>query len=629
MKKILGFLLIPYSLFLTTDLCFAQIAINNTAANPDASAILDLNSGNSGVNKGFLAPQVALTASNSAAPVTSPATGLIVYNTATAGTPPNNVVPGYYYWSGSYWWGLGAPTMASGVADYVARFTPTGKVLGTGMIQDNGVSVGINGAPQNAILYTNSTRAAGDSSIGATYGVYGSGNNYGGLFISSQGYGVEGISYEHSVGIGVSGYCDSSYGYGVFGEGSYVGVEGEGDYGIFGNGASYGVLGRGNIGGEFDGEQQGVVGVSSDAAGDSSIGVTYGVYGSGNYYGGYFTSTHGYGALGITTDHNGVGLYGIDDSAYGYGVYGEGAYIGVDGEGSEAGVFAGGGFYGIEAGGTYGGDFYGDNQGIQVYGHAAAADSAIGATYGGHFNAVANSGIGVYGGGPHSTGHAEKHGEGLYGEGLTYGVVGYADTTAGNATGGFFVNNCGAGYNAYVAYYFGGTEYKIYGGGTVSTHVKDNNNTDRIMNCPEAPEILFEDYGEGQLVNGKAHIDLDPTIAKNVCISAKHPLRVFIQLEDNENCKGVVVKNKSVSGFDVVELSGGVSTTPFQWHIVANRADELDANGKVVNKNADNRFVQGPDNDEKTNETKVRVQLPQKHVKHSLPPKGEKTQGTK
>jgi hypothetical protein len=26
-----------------------------------------------------------------------------VYNTATAGTAPNNVVPGYYYWNGSAW----------------------------------------------------------------------------------------------------------------------------------------------------------------------------------------------------------------------------------------------------------------------------------------------------------------------------------------------------------------------------------------------------------------------------------------------------------------------------------------------------------------------------------------------
>src|ERR1700692_1265867 len=81
----------------------AQIAINNTAANPDASAILDLKTGNTGVNKGFLPQAVALTATNSALPITGPATGLIVYNTATTGTPPYNVVPAYYYWNGTQW----------------------------------------------------------------------------------------------------------------------------------------------------------------------------------------------------------------------------------------------------------------------------------------------------------------------------------------------------------------------------------------------------------------------------------------------------------------------------------------------------------------------------------------------
>ncbi|RYY21382.1 MAG: hypothetical protein EOP41_08310, partial [Sphingobacteriaceae bacterium] len=66
---------------------------------PDASAALDV----SFTNRGLLIPRVALTASNVAGPVPSPATSLLVYNTATAGTSPNNVIPGYYYWNGSAW----------------------------------------------------------------------------------------------------------------------------------------------------------------------------------------------------------------------------------------------------------------------------------------------------------------------------------------------------------------------------------------------------------------------------------------------------------------------------------------------------------------------------------------------
>jgi len=75
------------------------VGINSTGANPDASAKLDIVSS----NKGFLIPRVALTATNAAGPITSPATGLMVYNTATAGTSPNNVTPGFYYWNVSQW----------------------------------------------------------------------------------------------------------------------------------------------------------------------------------------------------------------------------------------------------------------------------------------------------------------------------------------------------------------------------------------------------------------------------------------------------------------------------------------------------------------------------------------------
>jgi hypothetical protein len=75
----------------------AQTGIGTTTPSP--SAKLEVASS----NQGFLPPRIALTATNAASPVTSPATGLLVYNTATTGTAPNNVSPGYYYWNGSAW----------------------------------------------------------------------------------------------------------------------------------------------------------------------------------------------------------------------------------------------------------------------------------------------------------------------------------------------------------------------------------------------------------------------------------------------------------------------------------------------------------------------------------------------
>jgi hypothetical protein len=78
----------------------AQTGIGTTA--PNASAKLEV----AATDKGFLPPRVALTASNAFSPIVGTAanaTGLLVYNTASAGTTPNNVVPGYYYWNGTAW----------------------------------------------------------------------------------------------------------------------------------------------------------------------------------------------------------------------------------------------------------------------------------------------------------------------------------------------------------------------------------------------------------------------------------------------------------------------------------------------------------------------------------------------
>jgi hypothetical protein len=80
---------------------FSQnVGINATGAVPNAAAMLDIAS----TNKGLLIPRLALTGINSNAPVgASVIASLLVYNTATAGITPNNVVPGYYYWDGTEW----------------------------------------------------------------------------------------------------------------------------------------------------------------------------------------------------------------------------------------------------------------------------------------------------------------------------------------------------------------------------------------------------------------------------------------------------------------------------------------------------------------------------------------------
>ncbi len=72
-----------------------SVGIGINAFTPDASSILEIQS----ANKGMLISRVALTQTTLAAPVAAPAVSLIVYNTANL----NDVTPGYYFWTGTYW----------------------------------------------------------------------------------------------------------------------------------------------------------------------------------------------------------------------------------------------------------------------------------------------------------------------------------------------------------------------------------------------------------------------------------------------------------------------------------------------------------------------------------------------
>ncbi len=132
MKKMRCYFLSALSLSIALVDVYAQnVGINSTGASPDASAILDISS----ADKGLLAPRVALTSTAVAAPVSTPATSLLVYNTNTAG----DVTPGFYYWDGSAWIRLINQDNASG-GDWSltgnAGTTPGTHFLGTTDAQD-------------------------------------------------------------------------------------------------------------------------------------------------------------------------------------------------------------------------------------------------------------------------------------------------------------------------------------------------------------------------------------------------------------------------------------------------------------------------------------------------------------
>ncbi|MEN9399125.1 MAG: hypothetical protein RL632_226 [Bacteroidota bacterium] len=441
--------------------------------------------------------------------------------------------------NGTAVWGdlYGTATTASSSSEGVWGLNSTAPA-GTGATA--AVAVGARGEATGAAgtAITIGTLGISTGTAGSAYGVYGQSS-------SPAAMGVFGINLDVSANPahGIQGQTGAN--------GSAAGIRGFNTATAIGAGQNgFGVRGSANTAPTGTGF---VIGVRGDCSG--TTGSTYGVYGQS-------ASATGFGADGVNTNVSGTGLFAIGNNAAGtYLVGGSGAAI--------------------------------NGNGIGTFSIAKTAAS----------------GNGVVGIGNNLTASilTPSTGSGVTGVGTQYGIVGYATTTvnanplnnitANGATasaGGYFeVQAAGVAQTwSYVGVRDnGGVLRKIIGTGTVNTIVKDLDEKYVALSCPEAPENLFQDYGVGQLVNGKVHITIDPIFAKNIVVNEKHPLRVFVQLEGD--CKGVYVTNKTANGFDVIELNAGTSNTSFSWSIVANRADETLQDGSV-SKYSDERFAPAP-----------------------------------
>ncbi len=126
---------------------YGQIGIQTN--NPDGSAILDIVSS----DKGLLIPRVTLSNDlSSPSPVSSPATGLLVYNIGT------NQQSGFYYWSGNQWLmltpddGSAVEGPGSSTDNAIARFDGTsGKIIQNSsvILDDGGNITGVNNITTN------------------------------------------------------------------------------------------------------------------------------------------------------------------------------------------------------------------------------------------------------------------------------------------------------------------------------------------------------------------------------------------------------------------------------------------------------------------------------------------------
>jgi hypothetical protein len=651
MKKIFTLLFICCNLSITL---FAQnVGINNSGAVPVASAMLDIVSS----DKGLLVPRVALSDITVAAPVTAPALSLIVYNTFTSAlaTPSNNVMPGFYYWDGSKWvafsgsggreWALlgNAGTVAGtnflGTTDnvdlqfrvnniqggkiniansqtyfgYQAGLATTGisnSFFGTntGIINTTGVSN--TGMGYNALSNSNSSynTAVGVTSLrnlssggsntfmGVSSGFYftsGSGNTGLGMYAAEGGNGAGTGNYNTAIGYAAGSGYSGTPNYLPITSGSYNSFLGYGsalNSGAYNNSSAigaYALAGADNV------MVLGAINGVNTATVDTKVGIgltaplyPLHVITSAFIYAGRFENSGASNAaavMGRNTAANGAGTgYGV------WGYTGQSAGFGVRAQNintTGTGILA----TGENAAGSYittgsGGAFSGVSTGV-VCNVTNATGTGIRAS---------GQGVATYPGLVGGSGGAFS--------GTSIGIAAFANNAGNNNWGGYFTNGNANGF-AYVGGRVGGTDYKINGPGSVSTIVKNTNGEYVNMYCPEAPEILFQDFGKGKLVNGFVHINLDKDFAKNIVVNDKHPLRVIIQLEGD--CKGVFVTNHSSTGFDVKELQSGNSNVSFTYFVTANRADGEDVDGMEGSKNADVRFGEAPPRLETTEEKAI------------------------
>lgn len=529
----------------------AQVAINTDGSSPHASTMLDIQSSNSGTSFSNL----NIADMSTATPVTSPKTGLIAYNTnATTG-------PGFVMWNGTKWvtfeieginWallgnaGTSVGTNFLGTTDYNSLAFRANDTERMRIQRDGVVSIKSTGHFANESIYVYASGVDDAIDVNTTT----SGDA---IYSQQTGTGRGIMSYANGGGDAIWAYNNGS------GSGLYGRAVNAGSFGVFANNdhsSGTGLIASGNnYSGNYLTNGTGIAGSGGDGIfgkGRDSDGT--GIIGTGNNGDSTFTLVGGTG--GSFTGHSGI-YAKVDNNSTGTGVIGVGYHVNTA---STTTTGSGGAFTGQQG----------------VYGKG-----------------VASNGTGVIGLGNNGSGYSTLlGGSGGAFRGNVCGVYGYASNGSGDRYGGYFAT--GGGRYAYVGGTYLGTNRKIVGNGTVSTIVKNINGEIVTLVCPEAPEALFQDYGIGQLVNGKAHITIDPDLAININVSSEHPLKVFITLEGD--CKGVYVTNKSANGFDVIELQGGSASVPFSWQIVATRANEeyVTKDGTIETSDYSHRFQPAP-----------------------------------
>jgi hypothetical protein len=91
----------------------------------------------------------------------------------------------------------------------------------------------------------------------------------------------------------------------------------------------------------------------------------------------------------------------------------------------------------------------------------------------------------------------------------------------------------------------------------------------RRLYAMESPESWFEDFGRGQLVNGRARVQIAADFALSVDLAQGY----YVFLTPQSDSRGLFVPSQSPTSFEVWEQGEGRSTLAFSYRLVAKRKD--------------------------------------------------------
>lgn len=561
---------------LSTLLSYTQVGIQTNT--PDASSALDITA----TNRGLLIPRVILTSTlSNPSPVTSPATGLMVFNSGA------NQPQGFYYWTGSAWSALGS---GSGGGDYWSLTGNAGTTVGTDFIGTTDA--------EDLAFYTNNNER---------------------MRIEQDGQVVIGLTtpYYSSDFVTIEGNATQNYALNVFSP--YVGLYIEAPYGVYSIAGTRAILGRVNnssgSGGYFENQSStgwGALFMGSGQAGATLSGHSAGLSSSGND--GIFAYGRNAGGTGIIAGGNATTSFSYISAGTGgaftgyHGVYGKATNSssgnGVIGVGNNGSTYAtisegsGGAFTGYH--GTYGkATSYSSGIGVIGLGNNGSTYATTGNGSGGAFTGYhgllskgTNStlGTGVIGIGNDGSYFLYSYGSGGAFTGNYCGVAGWATTNSNSSVGvygyydgagawndgrgvvGIAVANWGRGYGVYGE----GNRYGVYANGNLGAsgtksfaidHPDDPENkilkhysieSNEVLNMYRG-NVLLDDNGESTIVLPDYFMTINIDFSYTLTPIGKPSPNLFVKEEINNNGEFVV--------------SGGQPGQKISWVVYADRND--------------------------------------------------------